>query len=353
MNREQKQYGLNSTFAIQMLTVGIICSVLTGCQTIPADISGWNQSTKDVTGAVTEGFRTATDVNGDIARRLEKFSQSKPEFSEPAKRYASVAKALEGRADDYEKLFGAINDYSASLAAIAHASEKSQQAVDAVAGSLNQLIGAIGGTSLAGAGFELGKMLANEIIKIKAAKDFSEAVQQADPVIGQVSELLVKDLADLQRTVGETKDEAIRAAVEDPNKKQLEYRNALERRRADLQTAIKTAIAPGPISPGATPSSTTSLLNNNDVIELGKVEQYLRDADAWYIPLKSELDRSLASRTKSEELTIQTSRAVKAWRDSHASLAAAVKERRVPESGRLAALAIRIRDLATELKREK
>lgn len=40
-----------------------------------------------------------------------------------------------------------------------------------------------------GAGFELGKTLANEVIKVKAARDFGDAVQKADPAIGQISDL--------------------------------------------------------------------------------------------------------------------------------------------------------------------
>jgi hypothetical protein len=44
---------------------------------------------------------------------------------------------------------------------------------------------------------------------------------------------------------------------------------------------------------------------------------------------------------------------VQAWRASHASLATAVRERRLPETGRLVAIAIRIRDVVDEMKKEK
>ena len=324
----------------------IVSGVLAGCQTIP-DISSWNQSTKDVTSAVTTGFHTAADVNGDIGRRLDSELMTKPEFKDAATRYASVARELRRRATDYEKLFGAITDYSTSLAAIARASENSQKTVDAVAGSLNQLVGAVGGTSLTGAGFELGKSLTNEVIKVKAAHDFGEAVQKADPVIGQISTLLIDDLADLQRTVTESKDETIRVAIQDPHKTELEYRAALVQRRTHLQLAVAGAVAPEP-----PPAQTTSLLKADDAPELAKIDQYLRDTDTWFIPMNDELNRALMVRAKSEELTVQARRAVEAWRDSHASLGAAVKERRMPESGRLAALAVRVRDLIAEIKKE-
>ena len=337
---------------VGMWGAGLASMMLAGCQTVP-DISSWSQSTKDVTSAVTEGFLSAAGVNRDIAGRLDVVLERKPEFSDTAKRYASVAQALGGRADAYEKLFGAITDYSTSLAAISRARENSQQTVDAVAGSLNQLVAAVGGTSLTGAGFELGKTLANEVIKIKAARDFGDAVRKADPVIGQISELLIADLTDLQRTVGVSKDEAIQAAVAEPHKKQLDYRAALERRRDELQALIAHAVAPKRATPEAPLLPTSSLLNVNESSELAKVEQYLRDTDTWYTPMKDELNHDLAARAKSEELVIQTGRAVAAWRASHASLAAAAEERRLPESGRLAALAVRIRDLVADIKKGK
>ena len=342
----------NRRRTVHLNVATIVCLLLLGCQTIP-DISNWNQSTKDVSSAVTAGFGTAADVNGDIAKRLDKVLESKPEFGDPAKRYSSVAKAISTRANDYEQLFGAVSDYSSSLAAISRASDNSQQTVDAVAGSLNQLVGAVGGTALAGSGFELSKTVGNEIIKVKAAHDFGEAVQKADPVIGQISQLLLNDLADLQRTVSITKEEAIRVAVEEPHKKDLEYRQALLRRSAFLKAAIAVAVAPLPATPNRPFPQTTSLLNVNDAAELYKVEQYLKDTDTWYKSLQDELNSALAVRAKSEQLVIQTSRAVSAWRDSHASLSTAVKQRRLPESGRLAAIAVRIRDLVAELKKEK
>ena len=112
------------------------------------------------------------------------------------------------------------------------------------------------------------------------------------------------------------------------------------------------AVAPDRPGPGAALPPTTSLLNAGDAPELARVEQSLREADVWFKPMQDDLDRALLVRAKSEELAIQAGRAVQAWRSSHASLAVAVKERRIPESGRLAALAIRIRDLATDLKKE-
>jgi len=332
--------GANLHASIRKLCLASLISVsVAACQSIP-DVSGWNQATKDVTGAVTMGFNNAANVNGDVARRIGET----PAFADQANRYLEVAKALTTRANDYEKLFGAISDYSGSLASIARAAENSQKTVDSVAGSVNQLVGALGGTSLAGGGFELGKVIVVEVIKIKAAHDFADAVQKADPVIGQIAELLVKDLSDLQRAVSITKDEVIREAIEKPNESRLKYRSALERRRTLLQATVAAAI---------TPPQTGSLLNSDAGIELARVEQSLRDADAWYKPVRDDLDHSLQVRAKSEELVIQTGRAVQAWRASHASVAAAVKERRIPETGRLVALALKIRDLASELKKEK
>ncbi|MES2715131.1 MAG: hypothetical protein V4795_05170 [Pseudomonadota bacterium] len=312
--------------------------LLSACQTIP-DVSGWTQATRDVTGAVTGGFQAAAGVNSDIGRRL----QGLPDFAEPAQRYARAAAALEQRADDYEALFGAIADYAGALAALSQASANSAKTVDAVSGALNQLVGAVGGTALAGAGFELGKALASEVIQVKAARDFAEAVERADPVVGRIAALLVADLADLGRTVGDAKPAAVQEAIELPHAKRLEFRAALERRRSSLQAAVRTALA----------QPARSLVDVADASELRQVEQLLRETDSWYQPMQAELQQALKQRETTQALTVQASRAVQAWRASHASVAAAVRERRPPESGRLAALALRIRALSDELKKEK
>ena len=324
----------------------LLAAALTGCQSIP-DMAAWNQATKDVTGAVTTGFHTAADVNGQLASRL---ASTSPAY---AKRYQVVAAIVGQRAVDYEKLFGAIADYSGSLAAIARASDKSADAVNAVAGSLNQLVSAVGGTALAGAGFELGKLLASEAIKVKAATDFAAAVQQADPVIAQVTELVVKDLADARATVADSKVEVIRTAIELPYEPRLKYREALVRRQAALQANIARVIAPGKLVPSDPLPPTVSLLSADDVPELARVEQSLRDTDSWYRPLQSEVDQALEVQAMTQKLLVDAGRAVVAWRESHASVAAAVRERRMPETARMVSLAIQIRDLAAALKKEK
>ena len=315
--------------------------LLSACQTIP-DVSAWNQATRDVTGAVTGGFQAAAGVNSDIGRRL----QGLPGFEDPAQRYARAAAALDQRAADYETLFGAIADYAGALAALSQASGNSAKTVDAVAGAANQLVGAVGGTALAGAGFELGKALAGEVIKIKAARDFADAVERADPVVARIADLLTADLADLGRTVGDAKPAAVQEAIELPHAKRLEYRAALERRRAVLQATVRTALGPVAGRPDR---------SLGDVVEAGElrqVEQLLRETDSWYLPVQAELQKALKQQEATLALAVQADRAVQAWRSSHATVAVAVRERRPPESGRLAALAVRIRALSDTLRKE-
>lgn len=334
--------------ALAPLAATLAGLVLAACQSIP-DVSNWTQSTKDVTAAVNEGFQASARINGDLARRTDPELSKNPDFVDVSKRYGAVAAAIATRADDYEVLFGAVSDYSASLNAIAKAAAGSQATVDAVAGSLQTLVGSLGVTSLAGPGFELMKGVANEVIQIKAAGDFAEAVEKADPYIGEIAALLTKDLQDLERTVAQSKDEALRAALEEPRKKDLEYYRPLVLRRSVLQAKIGAALAPPPATPGAA-VTTTSLIDVNDAPELAKIDQYLADADSWHAPFQAELDRALAARASAHELSVQTRRAVVAWRSAHASIASAVKERRLPDSGRLAALGVRIRDLVTDIQ---
>lgn len=324
------------------LLLGLMPLVLAACQSIP-DVSAWNQATRDVTAAASGGFQAATDLHADIGQRLG----ADPALADAARRYNAVAASLAARTADYEILFGAIADYAGALAAISQASDRSDKTVAAVAGSVNQLLGAVGGTALAGAGVELVGAVASEVIKIQAARDFAEAVERADPVVARIADLLTADLADLGRTVGDSKAVALRVAIELPLLDRLAYRRALERRRADLQALVRGVVAPASAQP------TASVLDSRDLPELARVDQLLRDTDGWYLPLQSEIDQALKTRDTTLALTVQAGRAVAAWKSSHASLAAAVRERRLPESGRLAALAVRLRELAADLRKEK
>jgi hypothetical protein len=138
-----------------------------------------------------------------------------------------------------------------------------------------------------------------------------------------------------------------------PHTKNLDYRSALLQRRNELHTAIERTVWPRSSNPEDPRPPTNSTLNLAEASELANVERFLREADSWYAPMSREIDLVVETRAAAEQLAVQTRRAVSAWRDSHASLAAATRERRLPESGRLAALAVRIRDLAAELKSKK
>lgn len=200
----------------RIMLAALCCAALfsAGCQSIP-DLSAWDQATREVSGAVTEGFHASAGINAGMARRLERIAEDQPDLGPHAKGYRSAATALEARAVEYEKLFAALTDYSASLAAIARANANSSKTVDGVASSLNGLLQVVGSMPLAGASLELGKLLASEAIQVKAASDFADAVGKADPAIGRIAELVVRDLGDLRKTVA-LKDEPLREAITSP-----------------------------------------------------------------------------------------------------------------------------------------
>src|SRR5690349_4879791 len=125
------------TFSMHVCTsrlLLVLSLVLGGCQSIP-DISDWNKATKDVSTAVVEGFEASAAVNADLAKQLDVVLAKDAAFSDPSRRYGVVAAELKKRSEHYDQLFGAINDYSSSLAAIARAANNSSKTVDAVASS--------------------------------------------------------------------------------------------------------------------------------------------------------------------------------------------------------------------------
>ncbi len=319
--------------------------LLGGCQTIP-DVSGWNQATQALAGSVVGGFEAAAAVHQDIGQRLD----SQSGFKEQAKGYQDAAAALTRGGEAYGLLFAAMADYSASLAAVSKASANSSATVDAVAGSVNQLLGAVGVAGLAGAGFELGKLVASEAIKIKAARDFAEAVDRADPTVARVADLLVSDLDDLAKTLSGTKREPIMAAYNLAERDRLDYRRALVARLAVLQADVGSQVQPAAL-PGA-PRPTAALAEKGPAEELQRVERLLQAADSWYLPLQAAIDRAQKSRAGTAALVAQARKAALAWKASHASLATAAREKRLPDTAHLLSVVTRLRELVADLKKE-
>jgi hypothetical protein len=318
---------------------------LSACQTMP-DVSGWSRAAQALSGAVVGGFEVAAALHQDIGQRLDALPNFRPE----AQRYLLAAAALARRGDDHGRLFGAMADYSTSLAAVSRASAGSAQTVDAVAGSLNQLLGAVGAAGLAGAGFELGKALAGEAIKIQAARDFAEAVERADPVVARVADLLADDLADLARTLGEAKVEAIRIAYERPEVDRLDYRRGLAARLAALQAEVLAQVQPDAL-PNA-PRRTGPLPDKGAADELARVERLLLASNDWYKPLQAAIAKAQKTRADSAVMVAQAGKAVLAWKASHASLAAAVRDKRLPDTAHLVATVTRLRELVAAVKKE-
>lgn len=338
---------------LKVRTRTVVLTILAGvsvaaCQSIP-DVTPWTKATTDLSDAVTQGFHAAAAVNGQLATRIDPAQSGNEEFKTSAASYKAIATTLSDRADDYEKLFGAIADYAGSLDAIAKAADSSHETVDAIAGSVDNLVSAVGGTSLSGPANELVKGLSSELIKIKAAHDFGEAVSQADPVISKVADLLTDDLKDLASTVADAKDAVIRTALNEPLKKQLAYYDALIDRRNDVYVKVADGVIQR--RPNA-PATSRSLLDVKEADELPKLDQSLIDAERWHAPYRAELGRALVARTLAEQLIDATLRAVEAWKSAHGSLASAVKERRIPESRRLAAIAVRIHDLVIDIRNQ-
>lgn len=319
--------------------------LLGGCQTIP-DTGAWNQATQALSTSVVGGFEAAAGVYQDIGQRLE----GRTEYKAQAKGYLDAAAELSRRGEAYGLLFDGMADYSASLAAVSKASANSSATVDAVAGSVNQLLGAVGVAGLAGAGFELGKLAASEVIKIKAARDFAEAVERADPIVARVADLLASDLDDLGKTLAGIQREPIITAYRLSETDRLDYRRALEARLAVLQAEVGSQVHPAS-RPGV-PRTTAALPEKGAAEEMVRVERLLQAADSWYLPLQAAIARAQASRVGTAALVTQARKAALAWKASHASLAAAAREKRPPDTAHLLSVVTRLRELVADLKKE-
>jgi len=322
--------------ALQAIALG---SMFAACQSIP-DVSPWSDSTRQIADAVVGGFRTSARVNGEIARRAAPEFSKNQAFGEASRRYERVAIELLRRADDYEIVFGAIVDYSTSLRAISGAANDSATTADGVANALNALVGSLGATALAGPAFDLLKELGGEVLKIKAARDFQSAVETADPSIGRLADIVKADLDELTKTIGQTKDEALRIAFYEPREHEIEFYRRLEQRRKTIQDAVRQAM---------NSDGSVSVINIADAPELARLDQYLAAADVWYRPLTAELNTAVEARAATEALAIQTRKAIGVWRESHAYLSKAISEHRAPSAARLSSIAAKLREVIADI----
>jgi hypothetical protein len=92
------------------------------------------------------------------------------------------------------ELLGHLTEYSRALTNIAGSADDAEANVKATMDSAQKLVSQFGGAAVSQEVSSLIVQIGGELIKIKAAKSLAEAIENLDPLITRIAELLVADL---------------------------------------------------------------------------------------------------------------------------------------------------------------
>jgi len=290
-----------------------LCSLsLPACGTIP-DLEPYAQST-----AMLE---RAASSSHDIVHRelasLQSYDPNDPEFSEFPQRFSN---AWQPRL----RAMGAMVSYSDSLAAIAQAAKDGKRSASTLADSLQAFVGTAGGPiglAASPAGAKIFTALAAATIEIRAAHDLDKAINAADPIIQEVSDLLIADFDSLETLLSRDQLEAtLEASIKrsyvtnfgaDPK-----YRKELIKSQQNAIAAIRQAHLTEPLNP-------TDIKQAEE--RLSQINEWLSATNSWHDQQAKEL-RELHARFANQRLVISKVRdGITEWRTIHHNLANTMK----------------------------
>jgi len=296
--------------------------ILTACGTIP-DLEPYAQSTAMLERAVSSSHDL---VHKELAS-LQSYDPDDSEFSEFPQRFSS---AWQPRI----QAMGAMVSYSDSLAAIAQSAKDGKHNASTLADSLQAFVGAAGGPiglAASPTGAKVFTALAAAVIEIRATHDLDKAISAADPVIQEVSDLLIADFATLETLL--SKDQ-LEATLEASIKRSYATNfGADPKYRKDLIKAQKNAIAAiQQVQLSAPPHPDELKLVE---VRLSQINEWLAATNPWHNQQASDL-RELHARFANQRLVLSKAKdGIKEWSTIHHSLANTIKLNRQRPNFRL------------------
>lgn len=292
--------------------IASLCLTLAACGTVP-DLEPYAQSTAMLERAVSSSHDI---VHRELAS-LQGYYPDDLEFSDFPQRFSS---AWQPRIE----AMGAMVSYSDSLAAIAQAARDGKHNASTLADSLQTLVGAAGGPigmAASPAGAKVFEALAAAVIEIRAAHDLDKAINVADPIIQEVSHLLIADFSSLETLLSKDQLEAtLEASIKrsyvthfgaDPM-----YRKELIKSQQNAIAAIRQAQLSEPLNP-------TELKQAE--ARLSQINEWLAATNQWHDQQAKEL-KELRARFANQRIVLsKTKDGIKEWRTIHHNLAKTMK----------------------------
>ena len=299
-------------------TITFVCGVafqvlLAACGTIP-DLEPYATSTAALHSAVSSSH----DL---LYKELSTLQGFYPDDSEFAKFPEHFSKAWQPRIQVME----AMVTYSDSLAAIAQAAKDGQKNAASLAESLQTFVGAAGGPiglAASPVGAKIFTALSTAVIEIQASGKLEEAVSAADPVIQEVSDLILKDYADLETLLAQDKlESSLEAAIKRSYTREfgadLAYRKELIKLQKNALGEIHAAQAKVPFNPSDLKQAEERFTQLN---------QWLTATNQWYEKQMGDLKQMQARFASQRLLLAKTKKGIQEWGTIHRDLAANMKK---------------------------
>ena len=223
----------------------------------------------------------------------------------------------------------AVVEYSDSLALIAAAGNSGGDSAAKVAGALDGFLGALSAPALPSNYVALAKSLYGAVASVRAARDFADAVERADPAIQGMATILAADLQDTERILMSALVPMERRLTQEisDNKQVVDYRKQLEKRRREIEKDMATPF------------------DRSKFDELRQVNALIDMTRDRYDPLMAKVEDIRHKNVAQIMLNMKARDGVKQWAAIHAGLAISVRQGLPPNIRLLTTTATEIRDI--------
>ena len=247
----------------------------------------------------------------------------------------------EAQANELKVSWGARNramtgmlSYAGSLDAIVASGKAGAESAEKVAESVKGLAEAAGiaipGSPAAAAVVADGlKFLGAQIAKIRATKQLARALDEAQPAVEKIADLMRKDLKDLDGVV-----QSASQLLDSSAAKEMSDSGLMDQRKSILQALKKER----------------DLSNKEARAELADLSKLLTEADSRYAVYQSRLAANAARLRAARQLINAADASLDAWTAGHAQLAVAVRNHSTVNTGALVDAALELRGLVKRIR---
>lgn len=305
----------------------VMLAALGACRTLP-DVSPYVDATVQLRGAVG----AAGDTTTAAIRRTESPNAD------------ALARRLEAEWDERVRAMDAAVRYAHAIQGITQAGRSGEQAAREVAGAMTRFaetVGVVPAAPAVGVATDIGAFVYGQIAMIRASRSLEEALDNAQPVVARLAQLIPGDLADLRTIIVEAAVAERRGMATTADSAQ-DVENLLRLRQR--RTALQSTIIDGLPDADRGPEVADALTKVEIVADQLETLQDIADQYDQRVTVIDERQRAALL------LLDEINAAAGEWARAHARLAEAVASRTTPSVEDLLQTASEIRDLVRKVR---